>query len=98
MIARGRYETFELDYRRYPDDMWPGSVEVAHSKMRNGTMVYMPRESCHDVSREAGRFECSGCGATVDVEDENGESTVWKGGYPQVLRFCPCCGARVVGE
>lgn len=51
--------------------------------------------TCHDVSREAGRFECSGCGATVDVEDESGEPTMWKRGYPQVLRFCPCCGARV---
>ena len=41
-------------------------------------------------------FTCSECGAEIGGDDW-GDSPVFVGDYHEQLRYCPSCGARVIG-
>lgn len=45
--------------------------------------------------REGGGFRCSACGCELDLDDREGEPTMWLGGGPMTPRHCPNCGAMV---
>ena len=52
------------------------------------------RGTCRDTGMD--RFECSGCGCTLDLEDAAScEPTMWVDGEAAVPRFCPGCGREV---
>ena len=58
--------------------------------------------TCHDASTGADRkygtrFACSSCGATMDTLDGQNAPTIMLDGVGQWPRFCPNCGARVLG-
>lgn len=55
--------------------------------------------TCRNVcewSIDTFHFTCSECGAEIDGDDW-GDSPVFVGDYHEQLRYCPNCGARVVG-
>ena len=51
--------------------------------------------TCRDIG-DYHMFVCSKCGCELDVDDREGEPTMWDGGAPVVPRHCPNCGSRVV--
>ncbi len=52
-------------------------------------------QTCRDVG-DGRQFRCSKCGCEVDINDMEGESTMWlEGCIAFAPRFCPNCGARV---
>lgn len=51
--------------------------------------------TCRDIG-DIHVFVCSKCGCELDVDDREGEPTMWDGGAPAVPRYCPNCGSRVV--
>lgn len=53
------------------------------------------RPTCHDTG-DGWTFHCSACGCELDLEDREGEPTMWLGGSPMTPRHCPNCGAEVV--
>lgn len=55
--------------------------------------------TCHDVDDRT-CFECSACGATLDLSlGDCGEPPLFGGdGRAEEPRFCPMCGARVVSD
>ena len=53
------------------------------------------RTTCRDIGN-CHMFVCSECGCELDVDDREGEPTMWDGGAPAVPRYCPNCGAKVV--
>jgi hypothetical protein len=55
------------------------------------------RPTCHDVSRRGGVFACSACGAQVDIDCTCGEPLMWLNGVAITPRYCPNCGAEVIG-
>lgn len=50
---------------------------------------------CRDIG-DIHVFVCSKCRCELDVDDREGEPTMWKGGVPSVPRYCPNCRSRVV--
>lgn len=52
--------------------------------------------TCRDIGDGYHVFVCSRCGCELDVDDREGEPTMWDGGAPAMPRYCPNCGARVV--
>ena len=52
------------------------------------------RPTCEDTG-DNWTFRCSSCGCELDVEDREGEPTMWLGGSPMTPRHCPNCGAVV---
>ena len=52
------------------------------------------RPTCHDVG-DRWTFHCSACWCELDLEDREGEPTMWLGGSPMTPRHCPNCGAVV---
>ena len=53
------------------------------------------RPTCRDVG-DGRQFRCSKCGCEVDINDMDGESTMWlEGCIAFAPRFCPNCGAMV---
>ena len=58
------------------------------------------RPTCRDVgeSYHVIDFVCSECGCEFDVNDREGEPTMWNGGTPTVPKYCPNCGAEVVRD
>lgn len=52
------------------------------------------RQTCHDVG-DGYTFRCSACGCELDLDDREGEPTMWLGGGPMTPRHCPNCGAVV---
>lgn len=52
------------------------------------------RPTCRDVG-DGYTFRCSACGCELDIDDREGEPTMWLGGSPMVPRHCPNCGAEV---
>lgn len=53
------------------------------------------RPTCNDVG-DGWTFHCSACGCELDVDDSEGEPTIWDGGSPlPAPMFCPNCGAMV---
>lgn len=58
------------------------------------------RPTCRDVgdSYHVIDFVCSECGCELDVNDREGEPTMWNGGTPTVPKYCPSCGAEVRDE
>ena len=55
------------------------------------------RPTCRDVgdSHHVLDFVCSECGCELDVNDREGEPTMWNGGTAMVPKYCPNCGAEV---
>lgn len=51
--------------------------------------------TCRDIG-DTHMFVCSKCGCELDVDDREGEPTMWDGGAPAVPRYCPNCRSRVV--
>lgn len=51
--------------------------------------------TCRDIG-DIHMFVCSKCGCELDVDDREGEPTMWDGGAPAVPRYCPNCRSRVV--
>ena len=58
------------------------------------------RPTCRDVgdSYHVLDFVCSECGCELDVNDREGEPTMWNGGTAMVPKYCPNCGAEVVRD
>lgn len=58
------------------------------------------RPTCRDIgnSYHVLDFVCSECGCVLDVNDREGEPTMWKDGVAQVPKYCPNCGAEVRDE
>ena len=54
------------------------------------------RPSCRDIGNSYHMFVCSECGCELDVDDREGEPTMWNGGAASVPSYCPNCGAAVV--
>lgn len=52
------------------------------------------RQTCNDVG-DRWTFRCSVCGCELDVEDREGEPTMWHGGSAMTPRYCPNCGEMV---
>lgn len=54
------------------------------------------RPTCEDAG-DGWTFCCSACGCELDIDDREGEPTIWDGGSPvPAPSFCPNCGAMVV--
>lgn len=54
----------------------------------SGCRFYEPEErTCRDASTLPGKFTCSECHQSWRKAKGNGE-----------IAYCPCCGAKVVGE
>lgn len=54
------------------------------------------RPTCKDAG-DGWTFCCSACGCELDIDDGEGEPTIWDGGSPvPAPSFCPNCGAMVV--
>lgn len=53
------------------------------------------RDTCHDIDKGF-TFHCSKCGCELDLEDKEGEPTMWFGGIAQIPNYCPWCGAEVI--
>lgn len=51
--------------------------------------------TCRDIG-DVHTFVCSNCGCELDVDDREGEPTMWDGGAPAVPKYCPNCRSRVV--
>ncbi len=58
------------------------------------SLVYRP--SCESTSGLLNLFECSCCGACLELTDEQGCPTLTKAGDRLVVRFCPGCGAKII--
>lgn len=54
------------------------------------------RPTCRDAGNSYHTFVCSECGCELDIDDREGEPTMWHGGVPMVPKYCPNCGAEVV--
>ena len=52
------------------------------------------RPTCWDTG-DGWTFRCSACGCELDIEDREGEPTMWDGGSATTPRYCPSCGALV---
>ena len=52
------------------------------------------RPTCEDTG-DNWTFHCSACGCELDLEDREGEPTMWLGGSPMTPRHCPNCAAVV---
>ena len=58
-----------------------------------------PERTCRNVCEwniDTFHFTCSECGAEIGGDDW-GDSPVFVGDYHEQLRYCPSCGARVIG-
>ena len=52
------------------------------------------RPTCEDTG-DGWTFHCSACGCELDLEDREGEPTMWLGESAMTPRHCPNCGAVV---
>lgn len=55
------------------------------------------RPTCRDDG-DGWTFRCSVCGCELDVEDREGEPTMWLGESAMTPRHCPNCGAVVTDK
>ncbi|MDD6996935.1 MAG: hypothetical protein PUI21_03815 [Collinsella sp.] len=51
-------------------------------------------QTCKDTGDDW-TFHCSACGCYIELEDREGEPTMWLGESPMTPRHCPNCGAMV---
>ena len=79
---------------------WPEFIDVVHEGMREAPVRYVPERTCRNVSEwdspELFAFKCSECGAGVCC-DEMSKSPMSVDEDEENLRYCPNCGAKVVG-
>lgn len=80
---------------------WPMGLAAAIAQASDGgqdplyelaDLIDLP--TCNDVG-DRWTFRCSACGCELDVEDREGEPTMWFGGSAMTPRHCPNCGAVV---
>ena len=99
----------ELEVGDFPDGRfydW-GEVETALGIVDYGSWYkeadvqrladLIDRPSCRDIGNSYDMFVCSECGCELDVDDREGEPTLWNGGTATVPSYCPNCGAKGVG-
>lgn len=55
------------------------------------------RPACEDTG-DRWTFRCSACGCELDLEDREGEPTMWLMGSAMTPRHCPNCGAAVTDK
>lgn len=54
------------------------------------------RETCRDVSKPDGDFECSECGRYYHADADYLYCVQWEYERPLVFYYCPFCGRKVV--
>lgn len=79
------------------DGLRVGAFCVRTGRAQIGDMFLAAERTCRDASERPWQLWCSECGARLDLEDNDGEPTLWNGkGAPLPVNFCPNCGAKVV--
>lgn len=80
---------------------WPMGLAAAIAQASDGGQDplheladLIDRQTCNDVG-DRWTFRCSVCECDLDLEDREGEPTMWLGGSPMTPRHCPNCGAEV---
>lgn len=80
---------------------WPIGLAAAIAQASDGGQDplheladLIDRPTCEDTG-DCWTFHCSECGCELDLEDREGEPTMWLGGSAMTPRHCPNCGAVV---
>lgn len=81
---------------------WPMGLAAAIAQASDGGQDplheladLIDRPTCNDVG-DGWTFHCSACGCELDIEDREGEPTMWLGESVMTPRHCPNCGAVVI--
>lgn len=102
-VAERLRELASSDYTRYAEPFCEQLTDIVDfpfdgtNKLPNvaDNLADLIDPTCRDIG-DSHMFACSKCGCELDVDDREGEPTMWDGGAPAVPRYCPNCKSRVV--